>query len=250
MDTITTSMPPGRIITIGVDLGQRKDPTAIAVVEGRDRNDGEREFAARGLTSLPLGTSYPDVVARLRDTIDGLEPQLQGERPPIWLDATGLGTPVVDMCRSAGMQVTPCYFTHGDRLVENSTEWSWSVGKGLLVAKLQVILQTKRLLLPNTPTAKQLADELLSYEIRINPRANDTYGAFRVGAHDDLVTALGLAILAAARRGSIGVAMGGQALEDLQSDAWWLAPIPGIDDQLPPKTRPAEPSRWNPLTRR
>jgi hypothetical protein len=31
-------------------------------------------------------------------------------------------------------------------------------------------------------------------EIRVEERANDTYGAFKVGTHDDLVTALGLAV--------------------------------------------------------
>jgi hypothetical protein len=36
--------------------------------------------------------------------------------------------------------------------------------------------------------------ELLDYEIRVDENANDKYGAFRVGTHDDLVTALGLAV--------------------------------------------------------
>jgi hypothetical protein len=42
--------------------------------------------------------------------------------------------------------------------------------------------------------AKILAEELLNYEIRVEENANDRYGAFRVGTHDDLVTALGLAV--------------------------------------------------------
>lgn len=29
---------------------------------------------------------------------------------------------------------------------------------------------------------------------RVSENANDTYGAFKVGTHDDLVTALGLAV--------------------------------------------------------
>jgi len=37
--------------------------------------------------------------------------------------------------------------------------------------------------------------ELQDYEIRIDPNANEQYGAFSTGAHDDLVTALGLATL-------------------------------------------------------
>jgi hypothetical protein len=39
-----------------------------------------------------------------------------------------------------------------------------------------------------------MKDELLDYEIRISEDANERYGAFKVGAHDDLVTALGLAV--------------------------------------------------------
>jgi hypothetical protein len=35
---------------------------------------------------------------------------------------------------------------------------------------------------------------LEDYEIRVSEDANDKYGAFRTGAHDDLVTALGLAV--------------------------------------------------------
>lgn len=34
----------------------------------------------------------------------------------------------------------------------------------------------------------------MSYELRVDDNANDRYGAFRVGTHDDLVTALGLAV--------------------------------------------------------
>ena len=39
-----------------------------------------------------------------------------------------------------------------------------------------------------------LAQELIDYEIRVEPDANDKYGVFKVGTHDDLVTALGLAV--------------------------------------------------------
>lgn len=37
--------------------------------------------------------------------------------------------------------------------------------------------------------------ELVDYEIRVNQKANIVAGAMRAGAHDDLVVALGLAIL-------------------------------------------------------
>ena len=68
------------------------------------------------------------------------------------------------------------------------------LGKAWLVSRIKVLLQCGRLHLPKTPVAEAMKDELLDYEIRINEDANERYGAFKVGAHDDLVTALGLAV--------------------------------------------------------
>ena len=47
----------------------------------------------------------------------------------------------------------------------------------------------------DTLDAEAMFQELLDYEIQGDERANDRYGAFKVGTHDDLVTALGLAVL-------------------------------------------------------
>jgi hypothetical protein len=85
------------------------------------------------------------------------------------------------------------YFTHGDRLTR--CEDGLSLGKAYLVSRMQALIQTRRIELPRTREAEELAEELLDYEIRVDEDANDKYGAFKVGTHDDLVTALGLAML-------------------------------------------------------
>ena len=67
-----------RWIWIVVDLGQRRDASAIAVVERdweqatvaefkRTGRDGQWWFRVRLLERLRLGTPYPDVVRRVRD---------------------------------------------------------------------------------------------------------------------------------------------------------------------------------------
>jgi len=84
-----------------------------------------------------------------------------------------------------------------------------SLGKTWLVSRLQVLLQTGRILLPKTAEAEALAKELMDYEIRVTEQANDTYGAFKVGTHDDLVTALGLATQVDPRVQGKPVAAGG-----------------------------------------
>jgi hypothetical protein len=94
---------------VGVDLGQRQDFTAIAVVE-RTELTGEWDAAMwayrketmlrlRYLQRVPLGTPYPEVVERVVAITRSRE--LAG-RCRLAVDATGVGGPVVDLLRRAG----------------------------------------------------------------------------------------------------------------------------------------------------
>ncbi len=207
------------VVTIGVDIGQKVDPTAIAVIEATrpqppagTTGDGltmrttraaprvETVFTARALERLALGTPYPAVAARIAEVVTNLK--ARGVlRPRLMVDATGVGMPVVDILREA-LAGTPhtliaCMFTHGDRYTKDNDyrPTTASVGKAYLVSRLQALLQTQRLQLPVTAESQALARELQDYEIRVDENANDKYGAFKTGTHDDLVTALGLAVL-------------------------------------------------------
>ena len=190
-------------VTIGVDIGQKRDPTAIAVVEAEKRADGYH-FRARHLEALPLGTRFHAVAARVGEVVASAR-KLSGRTPTVYVDATGLGLPVLEMIQRAGVPtVVPVYFTYGDRRTERrgtSSRLEVSLGKAYLVCRLQALLQSDRLhLLPTMPAAQELAAELRDYELRVDENANDRYGAFKVGTHDDLVTALGLAVQVDPRR--------------------------------------------------
>lgn len=215
------------VVTVGVDIGQKRDPTAIAVVDGARRQvepvelvpeqrimyalDGppprmvpktEPHYEVRYLDRLPLGTPYPEVGRRVVEICAGLSGRSR-EGVDLWclyVDATGVGQPVVDVLIAEGIQrhvqLVPVYFTYGDRRLE-STEGGHHVtlGKAWLVSRLQVLLQGGRLHLPpDHREAAALARELADYEIHVDENANEKYGAFKVGAHDDLVTAIGLAV--------------------------------------------------------
>lgn len=185
------------VVSIGVDIGQKRDPTAIAVVERDERKAGDGRSAVhhlvRHLERLPLDTAYPAVAERIAAVQTGtLE---QAGTLKVSIDATGVGQPIVDLMTAAGVLVSAVYFTHGDRRTTNA-DGTISLGKAWLVSQMQVLLQSHRLHLPTTREAEALAKELLDYEIKISEDANDRYGAFRVGAHDDLVTAVGLAVQA------------------------------------------------------
>ena len=211
------------IIRGGIDIGQMADYTALVIAEMQWREPErklpgnpmyEDHWFVRHIGRLALGTKYPVIADNLADMIQEIGARVHagnlanraGHLVPLdfalikfYIDATGVGKPVVDMIRKAGAKVTAVYFTHGDRRIEfaegeNDLDKSIRLGKAYMVSRLQVLLQTQRLHLPNTAEARVLAQELLDYEIRVDQNANDKYGAFKVGSHDDLATALGLAV--------------------------------------------------------
>jgi hypothetical protein len=200
------------VVAVGVDIGQKHDPTAIAVVEHEWRqNEGREEdhWLVRHLERLPLGTPYPQVADRLSEVVGNVNKRRHEIREPLpwggyevrtvapsvttYVDATGVGQPVVDEMRSRDLSPMAVYFTHGDKRTEEGRS-GVKLGKVWLVSRLQTLLQGGRIHLPNTQETHDLARELLEYEIRVSQDANDRYGAFKVGTHDDLVTALGLAV--------------------------------------------------------
>jgi hypothetical protein len=182
-----------------VDIGQKRDPTAVCVAETDYRTVGTRidtHYLIRHLERLPLGTPYPRVAERVAEITTQVRTRTR-EDPTIYVDATGVGQPIVDLLweRIPEGWVVPVYFTHGDRRVETreGVGVRISLGKAHMVSRLQALLQSRRLHLPGSREAETLTQELQNYEIRVSEDANDRYGAFRVGTHDDLVTALGLA---------------------------------------------------------
>lgn len=195
--------PPKKLVAVGVDIGQKRDPTAIAVaeIEYRDnelaRRKREFHFLIHHLERLPLGTPYPQVSKKIGKICQRLKAKTE-KRPYLFVDATGVGQPIVDLLNDSApeaQRVWAVYFTHGDLRNENPDKKKVTLGKAFLVSRLQMLLQCNRLHFPRGHReANALAKELLDYEIRVDENANDKYGAFRVGAHDDLVTAVGLAV--------------------------------------------------------
>jgi hypothetical protein len=218
-------------VHIGVDIGQKVDHTAIVVVEVSERGgqeiridyrDGlphqvpESVYRVQELRRLPLGTPFVAVAKEIVDLVGAvweMEGQLRAagtllvyERSlgvDVFLDATGLGAPIVELVTNAlrvsaktdRAMVHPVVFTYGDRFVRGGYEDQGdSLGKAYLVNRLQILLEQDRLDLPKgDPELDAMIEELKAYEIRIDTDANEKYGAFAVGAHDDMVTALGLA---------------------------------------------------------
>ena len=137
-----------------------------------------------------LGTSYPDIIERLKELIAQLPSH---ERLKIVVDRTGCGRPVVDLMRKEKLSVIPVTFTAGGS-VTGSVFGGYNVPKRELVSNLAIIFQAHRLKISRAlPEAAQLVEELQKFKIKITLAGNDTYEAWRESDHDDLVLAAAMA---------------------------------------------------------
>lgn len=181
-------------VTMGIDVGQRRESSAICVVEVEERYSWDRpvdHFSVRRLERLPPGTTYPEVAQRSREVVAALRKQKKSTE--IFVDVTGLGDSVVDLIqRTTGRSITAVYFTHGDR--RHKENGAIRLGKAWLVARVQTLLQSGELHMPDSNRNEEFIRDLLDFRITLTQDANERHGAFPVGRHDDLVTALGIAV--------------------------------------------------------
>ena len=192
--------------SIGIDLGQRQDPAAIAIVQCRQDSIEDFDhvnwrptaapqppvYAVRRLERVPLGTPYTHVADRIA-ALDR-HPALRG-RSTFIVDATGLGAPVVDMLRARRLDspILPVILTSGQ-----STHYdggAWYVPKLDLLANLQLLFEHRRLLIVRrTPYSGDLVKELTDIRARRHAGGYLRIGADAAGQHDDLALAVALAV--------------------------------------------------------
>jgi hypothetical protein len=195
--------------TVGVDPGQSRDPTAIAIVETeklvrcwRDERDriGQEveavEHRVRHLERLPLGSPYPLQVAHVR----GLMASALLRDPELVIDETGVGRPVCDLFEQDGLRPERVTITAGLEEGRGSGPRSWHVPKIVLVSRLQAALHAGDLKLALALVeAETLKRELGEFRMRHTATGAAVFGA-REGRHDDLVFAGAIGLWRAVRR--------------------------------------------------
>jgi hypothetical protein len=175
---------------VGLDLGQAADYTALCVAERI--GDVPHRYDVSWLQRFALGTSYVAIVERVAALLGGAP--LRGASTLV-VDMTGVGRPVVDLFRRAGLKPEPVTITGGDRVSQEDDEWR--VPKRDLAAVVKVLLQSERLKIARAlPEADTLVQELLGFEVKISLAGHDSYGTWREGVHDDLLLATALAVWA------------------------------------------------------
>lgn len=199
-------------VVIGVDIGRQHDPTAVCVVEVIERQRPRTHFEAdkvdlvfvtRFLDRLPLRTPYPQVAQTLTRLAAGVRARSGSRTPPIMrVDVTGVGRPVFDsladtdiphVCRLTAVTITG---SMGKEIKDREL----SVGKLYLVSRLEALFDNDRIKFVVTTDKQREQAHAMRRELQDFDRdqhastGNLTFGA-KTGSHDDLVTALALAVL-------------------------------------------------------
>lgn len=186
---------------LGLDLGQRRDRTAIAILERADTTTGERDPVTwsigrattnhfRYLQRLPLHTPYTTIAEHVERI--GRKLVRQGACTVI-VDATGVRLPIVDALRAADAPWRLMPVTIGYAGSEHYSDGCWRVPKRDLIAGLQLAFEHRDFRNPaRLPEAETLIEELTS--MRATTRHTGAIQFASPGdSHDDLAIAVALA---------------------------------------------------------
>jgi hypothetical protein len=176
---------------VGLDLGQAVDPSAIAVIERVPAAQGGC-YDVRDLFRFPRGTPYPEIIDHVQALIN--TPPLWAHTPVI-VDATGLGMPVIDMLRSAGVPAE-AVLLHGGESVTVGTGGTGMhrFPKTWLATLTRGLLESRRLrIAKQLGEARRLVSELCTFTTVIKRTGALTVEAGRDEGHADLAIAMMLA---------------------------------------------------------
>ena len=196
---------------LGFDVGQANDYSAVVIVHSyRSWHEDERDpFAqpvekrhhdlvhAERFREIP----YPEQIRRVAERFREVEQHAKLNYRDAWtslvVDATGVGKPILDALREAGLRPRGVLITGGE--TASSGDGIDRVPKRVLATTMQVALQSGRLrIAQELPAADLLEKELRGFRVKItltgHAKFGNDLGAWREADHDDLVLATALAV--------------------------------------------------------
>jgi hypothetical protein len=143
-------------------------------------------FRIYHLHRLPLQLAYPAQVA----AIGHIKRQLPGA--DLFVDYTGVGRGIFDMCVEHGLSPTGVTMTGGDEVHHHGS--TVSVPKSTLVSGLVRRIHARELAVPDDLAGwPALKRELMNYRTEVTAGGSETWNS-KSGEHDDLIIATSLCI--------------------------------------------------------
>jgi hypothetical protein len=183
-------MPTTTLYTLGVDLGQAHDHTALVLLA--HPAGAEPVYQVVHAQRFPLGTPYTQIVERILAPL--AEPPLTG-RTTLAVDAAGPGTAVLEQLTPRLPRGTRSYaITITGGTTATTTETGITVPKTDLITTTQLLFEQRRVgIAERTSGAADLIDELSAYTVTLSAGGHASYHPAQPSGHDDLVLALALA---------------------------------------------------------
>ncbi len=189
---------------LGLDIGQAQDYTAITVVESLRLVSTVRDplyltfpeswqHRVRHMQRLPLQTPFHQVVDQVVELIGKLRGATRIRNIELVVDATAVGSPIVEMLRNARPQcvITPITITGADHVSTYGD--TQRVPKRDLMSRLHLMLEDDAIRIPHTlPALEDFREEFRAFRLRFTSKGHDTYSA-EGQTHDDLLLSLALA---------------------------------------------------------
>lgn len=185
---------------VGLDLGQRQDHSALALLDlqwnyvGRCAATYEWVFeptlTLRALHRFPLNTSYIDVQEMLIDFLSEIDTRFShtvAPRRELVIDAGGPGGPMVDWLRRSlprGVELKPVIITSGHS-ERRHPDGYFTIPRRTLITELILMVNYRTITIP--PGLRHW-DDLVNEMLRIRGENGHPVS----DGHDDLVMALGL----------------------------------------------------------
>jgi hypothetical protein len=183
------------MISIGLDIGREHDPAALAVLMSSTTRPASHRplWRAVSISTIPLGTSY----RLLAETTVNIANEFQetGQAVVVTVDATGVGSPVIETMR----EIAPTLHIVGVKIAGGRSRSmqgpdDYVVGKHLLTEVLQVALEQHGIEWPpGTTEHDELHKQMASFVTKTTATGYQRHEAAGDG-HDDLVLATELAL--------------------------------------------------------
>lgn len=199
-----------RSFVLGVDLGKTHDFTALALVQrikdgtGRWEIDGDKvrrevsrvHFECNRIKRLTQGIDWPLIIGEVAASfanVRRLDP-----RAALVVDNNGLGGPIVDQFRAAGLRPI-AVTTHGGMETREASHDDLRVPKLELIRRLEAGLKSGELkLAKGDPDLAILRQEVTEFRLYYTAAGNLS-GEHPATGHDDMFFALALAFWYASR---------------------------------------------------
>ena len=203
--------PHSHRFVMGFDVGQANDYSAVVIVHSyRSRRVNERDAFAKPVEERHHDLvhaerfreiPYPEQIRRVAERFGEVEQHAKIDyrhaTASLVVDATGVGKPILDALREAGLRPRGVIITGGE--TASRGDGIDRVPKRVLATTMQVALQSGRLrIAQELPVADLLEKELRGFRVKItltgHVKFGNDVGAWRESDHDDLVLATALAV--------------------------------------------------------